>query len=74
LGATSKTIRGLITRVTVCDGADGITLPLKGALTAMIGLAQNDKSPPGGGLDVGILARSAKLVAGAGFEPAAFRL
>jgi DNA invertase Pin-like site-specific DNA recombinase len=60
-----ETIRGLITRVTVCDGADGITLQLEGALTAMIGLAQNDKSPPGGGLDADVLARSVKVVAGA---------
>ena len=45
-----EAIRGLITRVTVFDGPDGISLQLEGALTAMLDLAQNDKSPPGAGL------------------------
>jgi hypothetical protein len=56
--AALETIRGLITRVTVFANPERITLALDGALTAMIGLTQNDKSPPGGGLDVGILGRS----------------
>jgi site-specific DNA recombinase len=46
---------------------------LDGALTALIGLAQNAKSPARAGFD-GIDLSSLKLVAGAGFEPAAFRL
>ncbi len=72
--AALEIIRGLITRVTVHGGEDGVTLELEGALTAMIGLAQNDKSPLGSGLDVRSVASSVKVVAGAGFEPAAFRL
>ncbi|MEX0300792.1 MAG: recombinase family protein [Leisingera sp.] len=60
-------LRGLITRVCVTHGEDGMTLELEGALTAMIGLAQNEQSRPGA-------ACSAKVVAGAGFEPATFRL
>jgi site-specific DNA recombinase len=69
-----ETIRELITRVTVRDGTDGLVLELEGALTAMIGLAQNAKSPPGGGLDDGLVDRSVKVVAGTGFEPVTFRL
>jgi site-specific DNA recombinase len=61
--AALETIRGLITRVTVFDSADGITLALDAALTAMIGLAQNDKSPPRGGLDDDVLAGSVEVVA-----------
>ncbi len=69
-----ETIRGLITRVTVLDSAEGLMLHLEGAMIAMIGLAQNAKSPPGGGLDVDVVGRSVKLVAGTGFEPVTFRL
>jgi len=52
----------------------GLTLELDGALTVIMGLAQNDKSPLGSGPDVRSVVSSVKLVAGAGFEPAAFRL
>jgi site-specific DNA recombinase len=72
--AALEAIRSLITRVTVHNGSDGLTLELEGALTAMIGLAQNAKSPLGSGLDVGCMERSVKLVAGVGFEPTTFRL
>jgi len=34
------------------------------ALTAMIGLAHNDKSPPSGGLDDVLVTRSVEVVAG----------
>ena len=60
-------IRGLITRVTVTAGEDGVTLGLDGALSALIGLGSNAKNLPLGGCSV-------EVVAGAGFEPAAFRL
>ena len=67
-----ETIRGLIASVTVRATADGITLELEGALSAMVGLAQGGatKGPLESGLDAG----SVEVVAGAGFEPAAFRL
>ena len=67
-----ETIRGLITSVTVHATAEGIKLELEGALSALAGLAQGGtaKSPLGSGLYAG----SVLLVAGAGFEPAAFRL
>ena len=67
-------IRSLISRVTVLDGPDGVSLELEGALTAMIGLAQNVKSPLESGLDDGLVDCSAEVVAGTGFEPVTFRL
>ncbi len=60
-------IRGLIERVTVQHERDGVQIDLEGALAAMIGLVQNDKSRLAA-------AGSVKVVAGAGFEPATFRL
>jgi site-specific DNA recombinase len=72
--AALEIIRGLITRVTVIDGAEGITLDLEGALVAMIGLAQNAKSPHESGLDDRVVFSSVKVVAGTGFEPVTFRL
>ena len=65
-------IRGLIKRVTVFQTAAGITLELDGALTAMLALAQNAEDKPVA--ELAEVARSVKVVAGAGFEPAAFRL
>ncbi len=67
-----EAIRGLIEVVTVHVTPEGIKLQLEGALAAMVGLAQGQtpKSPLGSGLD----ACSIEVVAGAGFEPAAFRL
>ena len=64
-------IRSLITRVTVTAGESGVTLALDGALSAMIGLAQNARSRAVGAAG---LVGSVEVVAGAGFEPAAFRL
>ncbi|KAB2883316.1 MAG: serine recombinase [Albidovulum sp.] len=61
------TIRGLINAITVHERSDGTTVELEGAITAMIELAQPEA---GKSLDV----CSVKVVAGAGFEPAAFRL
>ena len=63
-------LRGLIEQVTVYDGPDGTTLDLEGALSAMVGLAQNEKSPLESGLNVG----SVKVVAGTRFELMTFRL
>lgn len=61
-----EAIRGLIESVTVQMTAEGTTLELKGALTAMVGLAQGQtaKSPQLSGLDDS----SVKVVAGTGFE------
>lgn len=58
-----ETIRGLIASVTVRATADGITLELEGALSAMVGFAQGGttKSPLESGLGVG----SVEVVAGA---------
>ncbi|WP_093038009.1 recombinase family protein [Ruegeria marina] len=92
-------IRGLIERVIVLHEGECIVLELEGALTAMISLAQNDKSRPAAACSEKVVAggrsrRSRRagagkakasaaglaeasqvsLVAGAGFEPATFRL
>ncbi|UWQ60411.1 recombinase family protein [Leisingera caerulea] len=69
-----ETVRGLIERVVVSHENGQATVALEGALAAMIGLAQNAKSPSGEGLDGNTLECSVKVVAGAGFEPATFRL
>ncbi|MEY8838343.1 recombinase family protein [Cribrihabitans sp. XS_ASV171] len=60
-------VRGLIERVSVRHDEEGVTIELDGALTAMIGLAQNEQSRPEA-------ASSLKVVAGVGFEPTTFRL
>ena len=67
-----ETIYCLIEIFTVHVTPEAITLKLEGALAALAGLAQGGtaKSPLGSGLYAG----SVLLVAGAGFEPAAFRL
>ena len=65
-----EVIRGLIERVSVSWEDGQAVVALDGALTALIGLATNAKGPALAGL----LGSSVKVVAGAGFEPAAFRL
>jgi len=67
-------IRSLIERVTIKHVDDGITVALDGALAAMIGFAQNAKSPSGEGPHTNIDVSSIKVVAGVGFEPTTFRL
>ena len=67
-------IRGLIERVTLCFEGKTPVLTLDGALSALVALGQNAKSPPEGGLGGDSLESSVKVVAGAGFEPATFRL
>ncbi len=62
-----EAIRGLISSVTVHEDGEGVIVELEGAITAMIELAQPEAE---GTVDL----RSVKVVAGAGFEPATFRL
>jgi len=69
-----ETIRSLISSVTISIGTDGVKIELEGAITMMIGVAQTAKSPLGSGLDIDIVRRSVKVVAGTGFEPVTFRL
>ena len=69
-----ETIRSLIETVTVSIAEEQVYLELEGAITKMIGVAQNAKGPLGSGLDVDIVSRSVKVVAGVGFEPTTFRL
>jgi site-specific DNA recombinase len=65
-----EVIRGLIERVSVSWENGQAVVALNGALTALIGLAQNAKSPAVAGPFGG----SVKVVAGTGFEPVTFRL
>jgi site-specific DNA recombinase len=65
-----EVVRGLIERVSVRWEEGQAVVALDGALTAMIGLAQNAKSPAIAGPYVS----SVKVVAGTGFEPVTFRL
>ena len=58
----------MIEQVPVHHGSEGVTLELEWALTAMIGFAQNDKSPLGSGLDFGFVVGSAKVVVGTGLH------
>ena len=63
-------LRGLVDKVVVSPAEGGFALDLHGDLAGILALASNAKQPSGrgaGGLQV-------SLVAGAGFEPAAFRL
>ena len=65
-----KILRGLVDKVVVSSAEGGFALDLYGDLAGILTLASNAKQPSGrgaGGLQV-------SMVAGAGFEPAAFRL
>ncbi|WP_156215038.1 hypothetical protein [Pseudorhodobacter antarcticus] len=62
-----ETIQSLISSVSVSIGTDGVKIELEGAITMMIGVVQNAKSPLGSGLDADIVHRSVKVVAGGGF-------
>ena len=62
-----ETVRSLISSVTINEADGQVAIELEGAITAMIALAQ-----PETGKD--LEGSSVKVVAGAGFEPAAFRL
>ena len=65
--AALEIIRGLITRVTIHETETGVKIELEGAMTAMIGLAQPEAKHV-------LYHCSVEMVAGAGFEPATFRL
>ena len=66
----AEIIRSLVERIVVVPTESGFELDLHGDLAGIFALASERKQPPGRearGLQV-------SLVAGAGFEPAAFRL
>ncbi len=68
------TIRTLIDRISVSFEDGHPVIALDGAITALVGLAQNAKSPAEAGRFAVSVESTMKVVAGAGFEPAAFRL
>ncbi len=67
----SEIIRGLIERVSVQHKQDCVQIELEGALSAMIGLAQNEQSRPEAACS---RLCSPTLVLGVGFEPLTFGL
>jgi site-specific DNA recombinase len=71
---TREVISGLIERGSVRWEDSQAVMILDGALTALVGLAQNAKGPALAGPYGALSKSSLNLVAGAGFEPAAFRL
>ncbi len=66
-------LRGLIDEVRLGHGENGWSAGLEGEITALVGLGLSNDKAPRSGLPAEAL-RSAKVVAGAGFEPATFRL
>jgi site-specific DNA recombinase len=75
-----EAVRELIERIEVRPGADGRgqEIELTGAIAAMVRLGMGERSADSGKAAAadgpGLFERSVKVVAGAGFEPAAFRL
>ena len=67
-------IRELIDRVDVRNHQNNWDIALKGELSGLITLAQNDKNPPKSGVCQSTVNSSVKVVAGTGFEPVTFRL
>jgi site-specific DNA recombinase len=71
----AEVIRGLIDRIVLTpkqeNGRQTLSIDLEGALAGIISLATNGERPL---QDSGRSVKEIKLVAGAGFEPATFRL
>ena len=65
-------IRGLVDRITLHPDGDGQRVEVRGELAAILALSAGARAGSSG--DAAGLALQVKLVAGAGFEPAAFRL
>ena len=66
-------LRGLMSKVTVMPGENCVELVVEGALTAMLALGANASTRREGRVHEDLLVQ-VNLVAGAGFEPATFRL
>jgi hypothetical protein len=69
-------LRGLVDQITLQPDGNGLAIVLRGDLAAMLSFAANTKKPGLRG-ETGLIydpGSQASLVAGAGFEPAAFRL
>jgi site-specific DNA recombinase len=73
--AARDALRSLIERIVLRPSAGhGFEVELVGEIGAMIAMAQQNGTTPGSGSGPDLFGRSVKVVAGAGFEPAAFRL
>jgi site-specific DNA recombinase len=64
-------LRSLVSEVRLIPGNGELAIHLKGDLAAMLTFAANSRKPPA---EPGGFLAQASLVAGAGFEPATFRL
>ena len=71
-------VRSLVETITLVPAGGRLQIEVRGELAAILQLADQAKGnrhPQGGGIAAGqVLAEQIKMVAGAGFEPAAFRL
>jgi site-specific DNA recombinase len=71
----AEILRGLVDRIELTpkkeNGTQTLTIELRGALAGILSLATNGERPL---QDSGLSVREITLVAGAGFEPATFRL
>ena len=70
-------LRGLVERVTVKAEGEGFTIELVGEIARMVAMAaeaKNTKAASNEAAVSDVFACSVKVVAGAGFEPATFRL
>ncbi len=70
----AELLRGLLSGIRLIPEGTGLAIELTGELAGIMALGEtlNDRTPAGGGGSGRIT--SAKVVAGAGFEPATFRL
>jgi site-specific DNA recombinase len=67
-------VRGLVEQITLIPDGDHHRVEVRGELAAILRMAQGPGSAKSAGGDADTLAVQIKMVAGAGFEPAAFRL
>ncbi len=70
-GEAAEIMRGLLTEIRLIPRAKGHDIELVGALAGILALGEGDTRKPRA---IGAGAGSITMVAGAGFEPAAFRL
>ena len=68
-----EAIRSLVEAIVLVPDGAGLAIEVRGDLAAILALGQNANTRPGGRVHDDLLVQ-VKLVAGAGFEPATFRL
>ena len=71
---TRETVRGLVEEVRLVPEEGVLRIEVRGALAAMLAVAQGAERKEGADLLVGALLEQIKMDAGTGFEPVTFRL